>query len=262
MSTEPPLTLFISDLHLSPARPAIHSLFLAFLEKRARHAAALYILGDLFEYWVGNGAQNEADSRGIIAALRRLSAAGVAVFIMGGNRDFLLDARFAALCGARHLPDPSVIRLGDQPVLLTHGDLLCTDDTAYQRYRRVIQHPWVLGALSRLPYTWRRRLAGNLRQASRSAMKSKPAMLMDVNARTVEAALRGGGRFPRPESARPYPVLIHGHTHRPDVHTHVVEGHACRRIVLGDWYEQGSYLSCRGSDCRLERFTADTRTAL
>lgn len=261
MSTDQRPILFVSDLHLSSARPAIQHLFLDFLENEARRAAALYILGDLFEYWVGRGAEDEAAARDVVTALQGLSAAGVTVSIMGGNRDFLLDPHFATLCGARHLPDPSVIRLGDQWVLLTHGDLLCTDDIAYQRYRRVIQHPGVLTVLGRLPYPWRRWLAGNLRQASRNAMQSKPDTLMDVNTGAVEAALRGEGRFPRARDARPYPLLIHGHTHRPGAHTHHVEGRACRRIVLGDWYEQGSYLACRGSDCRLERFTAETGIA-
>lgn len=241
--------LFISDLHLSATRPAVIDLFLHFLQTQARQSAGLFILGDLFEYWVGRGAEQEAAHQQVITGLAALSAAGVPVHIMGGNRDFLLDPRFAHRCGASYLPDPSVILLGKEPVLLTHGDRLCTDDIQYQRYRRCIQHPLSLALLSHLPYRWRTALAGGLRQRSSKSTQDKASEIMDVNADAVTAALRG--QAPYPSQQQPYRLMIHGHTHRPAIHEYVIDGHHCRRIVLGDWYTQGSVLICQGLDCRL-----------
>ncbi|MEW6613288.1 MAG: UDP-2,3-diacylglucosamine diphosphatase [Pseudomonadota bacterium] len=246
--------LFISDLHLSATRPQMVQLFLRFLEERAAQAAALYILGDFFEYWVGRGAEQEPAHGEIIDVLRALTGRGVPVWIMGGNRDFMLGADFARRSGARILPDPSVIILDGQPALLTHGDRLCTDDVAYQRFRRVIQHPLTRATLGRLPYAWRTRLAGNLRNASHNAMQHKAPVIMDVNPDAVLAACRGDPPYPSAPHGQPYPLLIHGHTHRPAVHHYTIDGHACRRIVLGDWYETGSVLCCEGGECRLERF--------
>lgn len=248
-------TLFISDLHLSAARPGMTQLFLRFLKEEALHARHLYLLGDFFEYWVGRGAEREPANREILAALRDLTAQDVPVSIMGGNRDFMLGSSLKRLCGARFLKDPSVIELQGTLCLLTHGDRLCTDDLAYQRFRRIIQHPLTRLTLGNLPYAWRNRLAGGLRQASQDAMQQKTAMIMDVNPNAVLAALRGQQPYPPTPNGRPYPLLIHGHTHRPAIHEIIVDGQQCRRIVLGDWGESGSVLYCDGAGIRLERFS-------
>ena len=247
--------LFISDLHLSAARPGMTQLFLRFLREEALHARHLYILGDFFEYWVGRGAEQEPANREILAALKNLTAQGVLVSIMGGNRDFMMGPSLARLCGARFLKDPTVIELQGSPCLLTHGDRLCTDDLAYQRFRRVIQHPLTRLTLGNLPFAWRTRLAGGLRQASQDAMQQKSAMIMDVNPDAVLAALRGLPPYPPTSNGRPYPLLIHGHTHRPAIHEIVLDGQHCRRIVLGDWYESGSVLRSDAAGIRLERFS-------
>lgn len=249
-------SLFISDLHLSAGRPDILQRFHAFLHAHAEHAAALYILGDLFEYWIGPGTENEPTHRDIIAGLRKLGEKGISIHIMGGNRDFLIDAQFADQCGARHLPDPSVIHLHGHDILLSHGDLLCTDDQSYQRYRRVIQHPLLLGTLSRLPYGWRQRLAGSLRQASKDAMRGKTLQIMDVNDQAIRDALQGRPPFPTTPSGNPHSILIHGHTHRPGIHDYNVNGANCRRIVLGDWYTTGSYLEWDQNTYALKTFQA------
>ncbi|MEK8090640.1 UDP-2,3-diacylglucosamine diphosphatase [Thermithiobacillus plumbiphilus] len=251
-------TLFISDLHLSVARPGMMQLFLYFLQEEALHARHLYILGDFFEFWVGRGAEQEAANRDILSALRHLTAQGVPVSIMGGNRDFMLDTSLRQLCGADFLKDPTVIDLQGSPCLLTHGDLLCTDDLAYQRFRRIIQHPLTRLTLGNLPYAWRTRLAGGLRQASQDAMQQKTAMIMDVNPDAVLAALRGQRPYPPTPDGRPYPLLIHGHTHRPGIHEIVLDGQHCRRIVLGDWYETGSVLRSDARGIRLENFGSGT----
>jgi UDP-2,3-diacylglucosamine hydrolase len=225
-------TLFISDLHLDPARPHITDLFGRFIDGEARHAEALYILGDLFEAWVGD--DDPSDVGGFVAGkLRGLRDVGVPVYFMRGNRDFLLGDDYARRAGMTILPDPAVVLLQGKPTLLMHGDLLCTDDVAYQQFRAQTRDPeWQRQFLSQ-PLPARLAFAEQARAASKahqSGLQTQGLMeaITDVAPATVEATLSRYG----------IDRLIHGHTHRPKVHEH----QGGRRIVLGDWYEQGSVL--------------------
>ena len=231
--------LFVSDCHLSPERPHIMDCFAGFLRGRAKRAEQLFILGDLFDYWIGDDDPAE-EFTDVIEALAGLSAS-VPVYFIAGNRDFMVGARFAQRTGCRLLPDMHILD-ADHPTLLMHGDLLCTADTGYQRYRRVIRHPLTMAAVRRLRPGWRRRLALSLRQKSRNAMTRKSEATMDVEQHTVTAYMR---RF----SVR---RLIHGHTHRPAIHDFTMDGEPAQRIVLGDWYEQGSVLELDGGSVRVQ----------
>ncbi len=234
-------TLFISDLHLSGQRPAITELFLDFLRQRARSAEALYILGDLFEAWIGDDAVLP-DYQPCVDALRTLADSGVPVYIMQGNRDFLLGEGFAAMSSATLLPDPSVIDLYGEPTLLMHGDTLCTDDVAYQQFRAMVRDPqWQAALLAKTPQE-RLAMAREYREISQAQTAQKAETIMDVNQEAVAAALREQGVH----------RLIHGHTHRPALHDFTLDNAPARRIVLGDWYEQGSVLVCDETGCRLE----------
>lgn len=229
-------TLFIADLHLDPERPQITRLFGDFLDDEARGADALYILGDLFESWVGDDDPSEAGAF-VAGKLSALADAGVPVYFMHGNRDFMLGRDYAARAGMRILPDPSVVELYGHPVLLMHGDLLCTDDVEYQKIRAQVRSPgWQAQMLSqpleaRLAFAHQARAASQARQG---AMKDAGTMetITDASPATVEETLRRFG----------IDTLIHGHTHRPAIHDLHAGGRDCRRIVLGDWYEQGSVL--------------------
>jgi UDP-2,3-diacylglucosamine hydrolase len=234
-------TLFISDLHLDPGDPALLRQFHAFLQSDARGADALYILGDLFEAWLGDD-DPEPLARDVVAALRALADAGVPCFLMHGNRDFLIGERFCRETGATLLPDGTVVELYGERVLLMHGDALCTDDVGYQRLRRIVRNPAVLWILRHLPLERRRALAGRLRAGSRAHVGNTAPEIMDVNARAVAEAFRAAG----------VGTLVHGHTHRPGVHEFELDGAPVRRIVLGDWYVQGSVLrwSREGFDLR------------
>jgi len=225
-------TLFISDLHLDESRPQIVELFKQFLRGEARRADALYILGDLFESWIGD--DDDGALAGEVAAdLAAVRDAGVAAFFMHGNRDFLLGADYAARAGITLLHDPTVIELDGERTLLMHGDTLCTDDVDYQRFRTLVRDPqWQTQFLSR-PLAERRAFAEQARGESRRQTAMKANEIMDVNQAAVASALREH-RVDR---------LIHGHTHRPAVHRFDVDGRAAERIVLGDWYEQGSVLT-------------------
>jgi UDP-2,3-diacylglucosamine hydrolase len=224
-------TLFISDLHIDAARPAINEQFLDFLRSEARTASALYILGDLFESWIGDDAPDSAQSAAI-AGLRELTAGGVPCFVMHGNRDFLLSRQFCASSGAQLLPDPLIITLYGEPVLVMHGDALCTDDRAYQRLRATVRDPdWQRQFLA-LSIESRRALAGAARAGSQAHTASMEHAITDVNADSVAMALRAAGTS----------TLLHGHTHRPAIHALEVDGRPRTRIVLGDWYDQGSVL--------------------
>jgi UDP-2,3-diacylglucosamine hydrolase len=224
-------TLFISDLHLDPASPEIARQFLAFLDGEARDARALYILGDLFEVWLGDDDPAPA-TREIVQSLRRLTDAGVPCFVMHGNRDFLLGERFCRETGATLVPDGTVIEIEGQHVLLMHGDVLCTDDVSYQRLRRIIRNPAVQWILRHMSLERRQLLAQKLRAGSRMHVNSTAAEIMDVNARAVADAFR----------RHHVRTLIHGHTHRPAVHSLDVDGRSVRRVVLGAWHLQGSVL--------------------
>jgi UDP-2,3-diacylglucosamine hydrolase len=221
-------TLFISDLHLDPARPTITALFLRFLHEEARNAEALYILGDLFEADLGDD-DDSAEVAATCAALRDLQAAGVACFFLRGNRDFLVGPGFAARSGATLLPDPAVILLQGEPTLLLHGDLLCTDDVAYQAFRRQVRDAQWQAQFLAQPLAARRAFAEKARAASKAHQQQVAETITDVNPDEVLAMLGHYG----------IRRMIHGHTHRPAIHD---LGQRRQRIVLGDWYDQGSVL--------------------
>ncbi len=224
-------TLFISDLHIDASSPQITEQLIELLAAEARHAEALYILGDLFESWVGDDA---ADSHQIMAitALKSLTDHGVPCFVMHGNRDFLLGERFCAMSGARLLADPVIVTLYGEAVLVMHGDALCTDDRPYQRLRAAVRNgEWQRRFLA-LPKSARRALAGAARDGSRSHVSALDYSIADVNPQSVEAALRKAGTA----------TLLHGHTHRPAIHRLSVDDRPCTRIVLGDWHARGCVL--------------------
>jgi UDP-2,3-diacylglucosamine hydrolase len=232
--------LFVSDVHLDASAPEATEQFLAFLATAAAGAQALYILGDLFEAWVGDDDADPEKER-VCAALRALSVRGVACFALHGNRDFLLGAGFSARSGCRLLRDPVVAQFDAERVLLTHGDALCTDDHAYQELRTVVRDPaWQRRYLA-LPRAHRELLADEVRAGSRRHTARTVPYIMDVNAAAVAAAFR----------AAQVRRMIHGHTHRPGVHQLEVDGAPAQRIVLGAWYEQGSYLVCEAGGYEL-----------
>ena len=224
-------TLFVSDLHLDAAFPAAVAQFAQFLAGPAREAEALYILGDLFETWVGDD-DEDAERARVCAALRDLSDAGVACHVCHGNRDFLLGTGFEQRTGCRLLADPTIIDLYGERVLLTHGDALCTADPSYQRLRSVVRSPAWQRRFLRLPLATRRSLAEEARAGSRAHTGMAAAGIMDASEDAVVRAM----------SACAVRTLIHGHTHRPAVHELLVDGASAHRIVLGAWYEQGSCL--------------------
>jgi UDP-2,3-diacylglucosamine hydrolase len=222
-------TLFISDLHLDPARPDITRQALEFLAAETHGIDALYILGDLFEAWVGDD-DPEPEKRRVIAALRSLTGAGLPCFFMHGNRDFLVGEGFAAASGCTLLADPTVIELYGTRLLLMHGDTLCTDDHEYQAFRQMVRNPAWQQLMLAKPLPERLMLAKHLRETSAASMAGKSMEIMDVNKDAVADAMRSAGVY----------TLLHGHTHRPAVHRFDVDGHDAVRIVLGDWYTQGS----------------------
>lgn len=224
-------TLFISDLHIDRNSPAITRQFLSLVSGEARGAEALYILGDLFESWVGDDAA-DPDQLEAIGALKSLTDGGVPCFVMHGNRDFLLGSRFCDMTGARLLTDPVIVTLYGEPVLVMHGDALCTDDRAYQRLRATVRNPdWQRQFLA-LPVKSRRALAGAARVGSQAHTANLEYAITDVNPLSVNLAMRQAGTS----------TLLHGHTHRPAIHPLTVEGRPCTRIVLGDWHSKGSLL--------------------
>lgn len=231
-------TYFISDLHLDASRPAVTAQALAFLAGPARSADALYILGDLFEAWIGDDASNQtADA--VATALRALADAGVPVYFIHGNRDFLLGADYARRAGMRLLPEPSVIDLYGRPAVIEHGDLLCTEDTAYLAFRAQSRDPAFVARFLAQDQAERQAFADRARAASaasQAAMKDSDSYSFETITDATEAAI-----VQRLEQFG-CPLLIHGHTHRPGIHTHAVGDHAGTRVVLGDWYEQGSVL--------------------
>ena len=227
-------TLLISDLHLHPGAPEVTEGFLAWLEARADGLGALYILGDFFEAWIGDDLLDlgDADPTGNVAlarrvaeALHRLAAGGTAIRLMHGNRDFLLGERFAEQAGATLLADPAVIDLGGTPVLLMHGDSLCTRDTTYMAFRAQARDPQWQRQVLAMPIQDRLALAQALRQQSGEATSNKADDIMDVTPEEVIRAMRDQG----------VTTLIHGHTHRPAVHELEIDGRPARRYVLGDW---------------------------
>jgi UDP-2,3-diacylglucosamine hydrolase len=224
-------TLFISDLHLDETRPHITRLFLDFLASEAIGANALYILGDLFEAWIGDDASDDTGDQ-VAQGLAELGARGVPTFFIHGNRDFLLGDAYARRARMTLLEDGSVVEIEGHPVLLMHGDTLCTDDAPYQRFRAETRVPaWQRAFLAR-PVAERQAFAAQARAESQSYTRSAGDAITDVNADAVIATLRRGGVM----------RLVHGHTHRPALHEIAVDARGAERIVLGDWYEQGSVL--------------------
>ena len=233
-------TFFISDCHLDESRPRLIDVFVRFARKQAPAADALYILGDLFDYWVGDDAPAQRLSP-VIECLREISA-HLPVYFMHGNRDFLIGKRFAHDSGCRLLGPTEIINLHGRRTLLMHGDLLCSDDRAYQRYRKLIRNPLSRSLIPRLPLSLRLSIAQRLRSLSKRAVASKKPEIMDVSTDTVVNYMQ---RFKVDQ-------LIHGHTHRPGIHTAEIAGQAWRRIVLGDWYEKGSVLTVTDGEPKLE----------
>ena len=233
-------SLFISDLHLCRERPEINALFFRFLRDRVPGADALYILGDLFEYWAGDDDLAEPLHTEIAAALGEVSTSGVRIFFMHGNRDFLVGQEFARVTGATLLEDPTVVDLYGAPTLLMHGDTLCTDDVKYQAFRAQIRDPaWQRDFLAK-PLAVRKAMIESVREQSAREVKEKPPEIMDVNLDAVADAFRRCG----------CPRMIHGHTHRPAQHIHELDGRSCQRWVLTDWYDRGGYLEVSTALCR------------
>lgn len=233
--------LFISDLHLSAERPRINQQFFDFIGRTALQAEALYILGDLFEYWAGDDDLTDPLNAAVARALKRLGDQGVAVHFMHGNRDLLIGQKFAQRCGATLIPDPTLLDLYGTRTLIMHGDTLCTDDLEYQKFRAYARNPDNQEKFLAQPLAARKQQMLGMRAQSEQTKQAKSEEIMDVTPAAVEQVLREHG----------YPRLIHGHTHRPARHAHVVDGHTCERWVLNDWYQHGGYLRCDAGGCRL-----------
>jgi UDP-2,3-diacylglucosamine hydrolase len=237
-----PHTLFISDLHLCAGQPHSAQLFLEFMQQRAPQAEALYILGDLFEFWAGDDDLSDPFYHSIVAAMHTLSVSGTRVYLMHGNRDLLIGAGLAQAGGATLLADPTLLDLYGTPTLLAHGDTLCTDDVAYQTYRNQVHNPvWQRQFLAQ-PLAERKAYIQQLRSRSEKEKQHKSNAIMDVNDEAVAALLR----------QHAYPRLIHGHTHRRKRHLHTVDGHPCERWVLGDWHDTGNAICCDAQGCAWE----------
>lgn len=241
---------FLSDLHLSTETPGLARLFRAYLAGPAREAEAVFILGDLFEAWAGDDDLDSPFNQELCAALRALSDSGVDLNLLHGNRDFLLGPDFAAATGCRLLSDPYILSLPAWQFILSHGDLLCTDDHAYQDFRQQVRSPDWASAFLAQPLSERKAQIAAYRARSEQIKQEKTAAIMDVNAGTTEDFLRDHG----------YGTLIHGHTHRPARHDHIVDGIHCERWVLGDWHEgharqpsHGDYLSWDAEDEIVQR---------
>lgn len=236
-------TLFIADLHLCTEEPAITAGFLRFLAGEARQADALYILGDLFEAWIGDDDPNPLQ-REMAAAIKALVDSGVPCFFIHGNRDFLIGKRFARESGMTLLPQEKVLDLYGRRVLIMHGDTLCTDDAGYQAFRAKVHQPWLQTLFLALPLFIRKRVAARMRAGSKAANSNKSLAIMDVNKHAVVAEMEK------------YRVqwLIHGHTHRPDVHALTVNGEPAFRVVLGAWHREGSMVKVTPDDVELIAF--------
>ncbi len=236
-----PHTLFISDTHLCTSRPSTNKLFFDFLRNIATYSESLYVLGDLFEYWPGDDDIDEPLHTEVASAFAQLKSKGVTLFLMHGNRDFLLGEKFCKTAGMTLLQDPYLFDLYGTPTLLMHGDTLCTDDVAYITFRDQVRNPeWQATFLAK-PLAERKMIIEGLRESSKQAQSQKSAEIMDVTNKAVQHTLR----------TYHYPRLIHGHTHRPAKHAETVDGKICERWVLPDWYEQGGFLRCDESGCEL-----------
>lgn len=237
-------TLFISDLHLRGAQPQLTQLFEHFIDHLASNAQAVYILGDLFEVWLGDD-MVLPEYQPALAAIHRLTARHIPVHVMYGNRDFLMREAFCAITGATLLMEPALIALHGTPTLLLHGDTLCTDDVRYQQFRQMVRNPQFQAQFLAKSPTERLAQVQQYRELSKAETSAKASDIMDVNQTTVEATLR----------AHQVTQLIHGHTHRPAVHQFNLDGQLMTRYVLADWGQRGSYLTCNGDGCELKFFT-------
>jgi UDP-2,3-diacylglucosamine hydrolase len=222
-------TLFIADLHLQTEEPAITAGFLRFLRGEAKNADALYILGDLFEAWIGDDDPNPLHHE-MAAAIKALVDSGVPCYFIHGNRDFLIGQRYARESGMTLLPEEQVLNLYGRNILIMHGDTLCTDDTGYLAFRAKVHTPWIQKVFLALPLFIRNRIAARMRAGSKAANSSKSMTIMDVNPQAVVKVM---------EKHR-VQWLIHGHTHRPDVHSLIANGEPAHRVVLGAWHSEGS----------------------
>ena len=236
-----PNSLFISDLHLGADQPHSMAAFRHFIATLAPQAEALYILGDLFDYWAGDDDLDDPLHAEVAASLRSLATHGTRVYLLHGNRDLLMGEALAHACHATLLGDPVLVDLYGTPTLLSHGDLLCTDDTEYQRYRAQVHDANFQRQFLAKPLAERKAYIAQLRSRSMSEKQHKNSAIMDVNDAAVADLLR----------AHRYPRLIHGHTHRPGRHEHGVDGHICERWVLGDWDERGNAVLCEAGKCRI-----------
>ncbi|WP_318367575.1 UDP-2,3-diacylglucosamine diphosphatase [Enterobacter sp.] len=236
-------TLFIADLHLQTEEPAITAGFLRFLAGTARDADALYILGDLFEAWIGDDDPNPLHHE-IASAIKSLVDHGVPCFFIHGNRDFLLGKRFARQCGMTLLAEETVLELYGKRVLILHGDTLCTDDAGYQAFRAKVHQPWLQTLFLALPLFIRQRIAAKMRAGSKAANSSKSVAIMDVNPQAVIDVME----------KHQVQHLIHGHTHRPDIHPLTANGEPAFRYVLGAWHSEGSMVKVTPDDIELLSF--------
>lgn len=239
-----PHSLLISDLHLGADQPRSMAAFQHFIATLAPQAEALYILGDLFEYWAGDDDLHDPFHDRVITVLRSLARCGTRIYLMQGNRDLLMGQALAQACHAALLDDPALIDLYGTPTLLSHGDTLCTDDAEYQRYRAQVHDADFQQQFLAKPLSERKRYIAQLRARSTAEKQNKNSAIMDVNDAAVAALLR----------EHHYPRLIHGHTHRPGRHEHKVDNHRCERWVLGDWHQQGSALRCDAQGCQTISF--------
>ncbi len=238
--------LLLSDVHLSDERPAQVQRFLDTLAGPARAAGQLFILGDLFEYWVGDDDRTSSLANTVMQAIAALARTGCAVALTHGNRDFLIGEAFAAQAGIRLLDDPVCLPVGGQDTILMHGDLLCTDDTGYLAFRSQVRQPaWQVQFLAQ-PIEVRHGIARGATAESGRAKAAKSEDIMDVTEQAVVEVFR---RFACDR-------LIHGHTHRPGHHVHTVDGHPCQRWVLPDWYQTGGYLLAQGDRVEAVHFSA------
>ncbi|WP_100753174.1 UDP-2,3-diacylglucosamine diphosphatase [Vibrio salilacus] len=235
-------TLFISDLHLSPSTPATTDCFVRFMRQEAVHAEALYVLGDLFEFWIGDDDRSEFAEQ-IRTEFKTLTDSGVACFFTQGNRDFLVGKRFSRQTGVTLLGDETVIDLYGRKALVLHGDTLCTQDVKYLEYRKKVHQPWLQWLFNRIPMRYKKKIVSKIQSDIKTDKKTKSLDIMDVTQSEVEIVMQ----------VYNVDLMIHGHTHRPNVHTFKTDQTVCTRIVLGDWYTQGSVLIFDKNDFELQQ---------
>ncbi|SMY32848.1 UDP-2,3-diacylglucosamine hydrolase [Photobacterium malacitanum] len=234
-------TLFIADLHLSAERPDITACFLRFMAQETHHIDALYVLGDLFEMWIGDD-EDSPFLRQIKQAFKTLTDTGTPCYFIHGNRDFLIGKRFSRETGITLLPEHSVVDLYGTPTLILHGDTLCIEDQAYQRYRKKVHNPVIQWLFARLPLSYRIKVGDKFRQNSGKNNQTKSQSIMDVTQAEVIRVMREAN----------VTQMIHGHTHRPNIHNFDIDGIPAQRIVLGDWYDHGSVLVYNADGYQLE----------